>query len=326
MTQQEYYRLHAQARREAAALSLASRAKIAEIYRKAATEAAEVARRTIERGLSELTSERWSMMAAQLNQAANSIVSGVDPLIRDTVGKTTPLFARINADYLLTAVATAEAGNLITEFTVGRMVAAVNKRVVESLVTRIWQDGYTYSDRVWNLKDDWLERIKATVSAGIAQGRDPIKIARDIQVYTADGKIALMKRYGSLKAGTAEFAKRIPGNVDWRAVRLVRSELYASLQDASAQAGDMNPGCTGEYDWVLSATREDWPCDCAELAAASPYTKESIPEYPHSHCQCTVRPRLRDRKSFVADLKRFARGEDVDYLDKWYAEKYRTVQ
>jgi hypothetical protein len=325
MTKSEYESLYAKARREAAALSLASRSKIAEVYRKAASEAADVASRTIERGLSELTSERWTMMAAQLNQAAESIARGIDPIGRSVVESASSLFTKINAQYILSAVATAEAGNLITEFTIGRMTSAVNRRVAESLVTRVWQDGYTYSDRMWNLKGDWLERIKATVSAGIAQGRDPIKIARDIQIYTSDGKIALIKRYGSLKAGTSEFAKRIPGNIDWRAVRLVRSELYASLQDASAESGDMNPGCTGEYDWVLSPGRISWPCECASIAADGPYEKDAIPTYPHPNCMCSVRPRLRDRKSFVADLKRFARGDSVDYLDKWYTDKYQAT-
>ena len=32
---------------------------------------------------------------------------------------------------------------------------------------------------------------------------------------------------------------------------------------------------------------------------------------------CVIRPRLRDRGEFVADLKRWAQGEDVDYLDAW---------
>jgi F0F1-type ATP synthase membrane subunit b/b' len=324
MTNAEYLKLYAQARREAAALSLASRAKIAEVYRKAAEEAADVARRTIERGLSELTSERWASMAKQLNQAAEDITKGIDPIGKDIVSSASGLFTKIDASYLLDAVKEASASELIKEALIGRMTAAVNRRVVESLVTRIWADGYTYSDRIWNLKDDWLERIKATVSAGIAQGRDPIKIAKDIQVYTADGKIALVKRWGKLERGTAKFAKRIPGNVDWRAVRLVRSELYASLQDASAQAGDMNPGCTGKYNWLLSPIREEWPCPCKSLSEKT-YTINTIPAYPHSHCECHVEPILRDRKSFVADLKRFARGDSVDYLDKWYTEKYQET-
>jgi len=222
------------------------------------------------------------MMSAQLIQAADSIASGIDPIGRDVISRATPLLVKINSEYLLDAVSDAGAGYLITEFTVGRMASSINRNLLESLITRVWKDGYTYSDRVWNLKDDWLERIKTIVSAGISQGRDPVKIARDIQVYTADGKIALVKRWGSAISG--DLAKRIPRNIDWRAARLVRSELYASLQDASAQAGDMNPGCTGEYDWRLSAARESWPCECESLAAGSPYMKDAIPTYPHPHC------------------------------------------
>jgi hypothetical protein len=204
------------------------------------------------------------------------------------------------------------------------MVAGVNRKLVESLVTRLWSDGYTFSERCWNLRADWLERIRMTVAAGIAQGRDPVKIAKDIQAYTADGKVALIQRWGKLERGAAEFAKRIPGRVDWRASRLVRSELHASLQDAGIAAGEINPGATGEYDWVLSPGRESWPCECENLAAGGPYKADQVPTYPHPHCGCSVRPRLRDRKEFVADLRRkFIHGESVPYLDEWYDEKYK---
>lgn len=326
MTAAEYVRLYATARRQSANLSIKARAEIARIYRKAADEAAAVARDVMERGLSELTSERWASMAVQLKDAADDIASGVERIGRKLVTDAGSLFPEIDSRYVLAAVAEAGAAKSVTSVVMGRLTAAVNRKLVESLATRIWSDGYTFSERCWNLREDWLERIKSTVAAGIAQGRDPVKIARDIQVYTADGKVALAQRWGKLERGTAEFAKRIPGRVDWRAARLVRSELYASLQDAGIAAGEINPGATGEFDWVLSPGREDWPCACAEFAVGGPYKADQVPTYPHPHCQCTVRPRLRDRKEFVADLrKKFVHGESVDYLDTWYDEKYKAA-
>jgi hypothetical protein len=197
------------------------------------------------------------------------------------------------------------------------------------MTTRLWSDGYTFSERIWGtgdigLKGDWLERMKMTVAAGIAQGRDPVKIAKDIQVYTADGKIALSQRWGGLARGTAEFAKRIPGRLDWRAQRLVRSELGASLQNASVMAGEANPGADGLYDWVLSIGRRHWDCECESLAEGGPYTAETIPTYPHSNCGCWTRPHLREMTGFLADLKSWAHGGSVDYLDEWYQGDYKA--
>ena len=48
------------------------------------------------------------------------------------------------------------------------------------------------------------------------RGVIPVKIAKDLEVYVAEGKASLMKRYGNLEAGTKEFAKRIPRNVDYQ--------------------------------------------------------------------------------------------------------------
>lgn len=327
MSAAEYARLYAEARREAARLSIKARAEIARIYRKAAEEAATVARDALERGLSELTSERWASMAAQLKDAADDIASGVERIGRKLVTDAGSLFPEIDSKYVLAAVAEAGAAESVTRAVMARMVAGVNRKLVESLVTRLYSDGYTFSERCWNLRDDWLERIKSTVAAGIAQGRDPVKIARDIQTFAAEGTAKTVARWGELEPGTSAFVKRMGKNPpDWRAVRLVRSELHASLQDAGIAAGDINPGCSGFYDWVLSPGREEWPCVCAELAAGGPYKADQVPTYPHPHCGCSVRPRLRDRKEFVADLRRkFVHGESVDYLDAWYDEKYKAA-
>lgn len=318
MSSADYAKRYADARRQAAALSASARAKLRTVYLEAAREAAEVVRTSLERGLSELTVGRWADIAAQLNAAADAIARGTESIGKTTVANASPIITKIDSDYVLAAAAKAGAGGIVTRAALARMVTAVNQRVVASVSTRLWSDGYNFSSRVWSgVRSDWLERMKNTVAAGIAQGRDPVKIAKDIQVYTADGKVALVKRWGSLERGTAEFAARLPGAVDWRAVRLVRSELYASLQDASVMAGQMNPGCTGMYDWVLSPGRQHWECSCEELAAGGPYKEGEVPSYPHPHCTCSVRPRLMDRAQFVADLKRWADGESVDYLDAW---------
>ncbi len=330
-----YRASYADARRKAARLSSDSRRKLAEVYLEAADQAAAVVRDTLERGLSQLTAERWQALERKLRAAADGLAQGTETVARALVGQAAPLFPEVDADYLFRAGQFAGASD-ITRKGLERMVAGIESRVVASLASRLWADGHTFSERVWStgtdgrgrpfsVRGDWMERIRMTVAAGIAQGRDPVKIAKDIQVYTADGLIALGRRWGGLERGTSAFAKRIPGRLDWRAQRLVRSELYASLQDAAALAGQANPGSDGLYDWVLSVGHRDWGCECSDLAAGGPYKYEELPTYPHPNCMCWIRPHLRDQAQFLGDLKRWANGEDVDYLDEWYKGTYQAA-
>ena len=119
-----------------------------------------------------------------------------------------------------------------------------------------------------------------------------------------------------------EFAKRIPRNVDYRAMRIVRSELYASLKETGLESGRANPSALDAYDWVMQSGRADWDCDCPDLARNSPYTYAQFPAQPHPNCGCYSVARLMDTNDFVADLKRWSNGEDVPYIDDWKAKYY----
>jgi hypothetical protein len=57
--------------------------------------------------------------------------------------------------------------------------------------------------------------------------------------------------------------------------------------------------------------REVWLCGCEELAGAGPYTKETIPPYPHPNCDCMVRPRLKDGKEFMQQLLDYVHERDT---------------
>jgi len=325
ITKTDYSRLFAAARRTAAQLDTRTRLRLVGIYRTAAAQAAEIVKDTLERGLSSLT------------EAADELAKGTEDEITKLITKAAPLFPEVDAALVWDASKISGADRKITKDGLGRIVSGVSSEVVKSLATRMWQDGYTFSDRVWapgadakgrpvSVRGDWQERIKMTVAAGITQGRDPAKIAKDIQVYTADGKVALSKRWGALERGTAEFAKRLPGKIDWRAQRLVRSELYTSIRESQLASGKRNPASTGLYDWVLSQGRQHWGCECESLAEGSPYTAENVPTSPHPSCFCSIRPRLMDLKDFVSDLTRWAKGSGVDYLDAWYRDVYAAAE
>jgi hypothetical protein len=329
VTTAEYAALYAQARRKAARMDATMRSQLASVYAQAADEAAAVVREALDRGLSALTLQTWQAIAGRLTRAADLVATGTESVARNLVTQMASLYPSVDAAFILSSVRLAiGADSRITESGLGRLVSSIDTRLVQSLTSRLWTDGYSFSERVWGssgVRGDYLERMKMTVAAGLAQGRDPAQIAKDIQVYTADGKVALTQRWGNLEAGTSEFARRLPGRLDWRAQRLVRSELYSSLQESSVMAGEMNPACTGKYDWVLQAGRQHWDCDCEDLAAGGPYAADEIPDYPHPNCGCMTRPRLADAGQFQHDLKAWASGEKVAYLDSWYRTTYKAA-
>jgi hypothetical protein len=323
MTKAEYEKLYRQARREFPLYLRDTMRQLEKVYREAAKQAAARVAKSTLAGHAALTTESWDAITRELEKGAALIRAALEKETPELIRKSIYVTSDIQTDYLKDAVLLAGATDRIGIAAIDTIYRSVNDLLVRSLVTRVWQDGYKFSDRVWKVGSNYTEQIKLVISSGLAQGRDPVKIARDIQVYTRDGKISLVNRYGpTLERGTKEFMKRIGNRIDSRALRLVRSELYASLQDASKEQGHINPGCTDMYDWVMESGRQHWDCECPELADGSPYEYSQVPGFPHPHCRCMVVPRLRSNREFQADLKAWVNGESVDYLDRWENEVY----
>lgn len=325
MTNKEYAKLYRQARKNYPRILRQTMTQLRKIYKTAADAvAAEVARAELA-GLSDLTAQSWASIEDQLRRSVLEINEALQSGARSAVLRGAEETGRINERQLTDALIAAGSSQELRAG-VRTMFRALNEQVVQNLVGRIYQNGYTFSETVWKTAENYQEQIKDVISAGIAQGRPVEKIARDIQVYVADGKVKLAQRFGKLERGTRAFMRRIGNRVDYRALRLVRTELFTSVREASRAQGHANPGSTDQYDWVLEAGRQQWDCVCPELAAASPYTYYQVPGTPHSNCSCDIRPRLRDADDFVGDLKSWINGGQVDYLDTWYRDQYLPLQ
>ncbi len=315
MTKREYERLYAEARRTYPKLTRVVMRKMAAVYKEASDNVSVAVREAVKTGKSQITIDSLTAIEAKLQQGANAITAKLKEFVPDTIYSGMDLTAEVHREYLLDAVKLAGAESLVPH--IYSVFASVQDKVIQSVINRVYQGGYTYSDAIWKVGARYQDDIKIVLSVGLAQGRDMVKIARDIQVYTKDGKIALAKRLGTLERPSKEFMKRIGNKVDWRALRLVRSELFQAVQDANKEFGRKNPACLDLYDWVMESGRQQWNCECANLSAGSPYQYNSLPSYPHSNCSCNIRPVLRDGKEFINDLKIFIDGGSVDYLDEW---------
>jgi len=329
MTNKQYADLYKKARSRFPLIQKDIYKSIRSVYLEAATEAAKIVKQTTEAGLSELTSTAWRAIEEQLRASASAISTATDNGIKSSINQSywgsigRPGYGRIDTNFIL---ANSPEGlfsaNRLSEIAVG-----VNNRLIEALATRVLSDGYKLSDRIWGasgLGANYTADITNLINAGIAQGRDVVDIAKDIELYVSKGRDAVFTagRYGTLEPGTSEYIKRIRKTVDYRALRLVRSELYASMQTAAIWQARINPACIGMVDWVLSAAHIDWGCECDSLAKDGPYEILRVPGYPHSNCMCVLRPVLREREEFVNDLAAWANDGSVPYLDQWYNEIY----
>jgi enhancing lycopene biosynthesis protein 2 len=322
MNKQEFRKLYARARRKTGRLNIKTIKQIKAVYIQASDDLAILIRNAELEGLSQLTINSLENINRQLQDNVEAIQKAIYDKTTNAMTTTAGFTGVIHENYLSDILDNVDTGGILTKKGMENLFIGINTTVVDSLVKRIYQNGYTFAESVWVAADDYRKIMNNVISAGFAQNRDLFKIAKDIQIYTADGKVKLLKRYGKLKSGTREFTKRIPKNVDWRAVRLVRSELYMSLQEASALQGKASPAVNGWYNWVLSAGRQDWNCECSSLQEGSPYRYNDIPVFPHPNCQCSVVPVLRNSRDFQNDLKRWVDGEQVGYINDWYNDYY----
>ena len=347
MTKAEYAKLYRQSRVKVGNLTAETMQAIRKLYIEAAELAAVEARGTVAAGLSDLTSEGWRGIEESLRAGADLIANGTYDQIPRMIYRDNATQLGINADYMTDAIASAGLSDVLVTPKITKIMRRVNDRLVQATVTRQYQDGYTFSERIFSEKikltstmgangklrtvksyvgmhGDYQYRVRSIIQLGHAQGRDSVAIARDIQNYAFKGKAYMFKagKWGKLIPGTAQYKKRIPQEIDYRAARLARSEQHASLQQAALQQGDINPACQDLFDWLLNPTLVHDNCECPTIAAGSPYSRDRVPGYPHPNCGCTVQPHLVDHDVFVSDLRRWNAGESVPYLDDWYYNKY----
>ena len=324
MTRAEYVKAYTEARRKMLRLTRREMRELLVVYEQAGAMVSEVIRDAKARSLSELTIVQKESIKSQLDIGANNIRAALAGRLPDSMRKASGYISSIDAEQLWEL--TAESG-AFTYAGIQQVAGMVNESVVRSVLNRFFTDGYDISDRIWNVGSDYKLQINRVIAGGFAHGRDPAKIAEDISAYIKDGKKILPKRWGpSLTAKKKTLFKRIGRRVDYRALRLVRSELAMSLQESAIESGRTNPAAINLYDWILSPNRQQWKCDCPNNAAGSPYTRDELPDYAHSNCMCRIQPRLMEPAKFHADLKRWIDGDTVDYLDDYYRNIYLPVQ
>ena len=177
---------------------------------------------------------------------------------------------------------------------------------------------YKLSPSVWDAIDGFSDKILAIVEAELKAGTDPVKITKILEEYLAGGSDKILGRWLQLDIGSPEYKKRIgKGGADYRTQRVVRTEMYNARRDADIEAGRMNPGATGMFNWTLSPVSNS--CDiCEGRASSGPYDAETIQSLQndiHPQCSCLISQVLKDHDEFMAELQAYVDGEDNAIAD-----------
>ena len=172
---------------------------------------------------------------------------------------------------------------------------------------------YKLSPSVWDAIDGFSDKILAIVEAELKAGTDPVKITKILEEYLAGGSEKVLGRWLQLGIGTPEYRKRIgKGGADYRTQRVVRTEMYNARRDADIEAGRMNPGATGMFNWTLSPVSNS--CEiCEGRASGSPYSAEEaqrLTDDNHPNCSCLLSPVLKDHDEFIGELQDYINGAD----------------
>ncbi len=145
--------------------------------------------------------------------------------------------------------------------------------------------GFTPSERVWDYTMRAEQDIKRIVANGMANGENPVVMARKIKKYVSP-------RIMDASALGVEPGQGVYRSPYRNAMRLARTEMNRTYIKAQVAFAKDKPWVEG-MDITLSRVHavED---ECDDLAAGGPYTPEEVDDLipAHPHCMCRGTPRI----------------------------------
>lgn len=194
---------------------------------------------------------------------------------------------------------------------------SINRRAVLGFATRTRFDGLRLSDRVWREGSRWRTGVRNVLEDSVARGASARDVATDLRRYLVPGpaepsSLGVRRRLG------------IGKNVDWRALRLARTEMSTAYREGTIIGNQGIPSYLG-VQWSLSLSHPIADI-CDDYASGGPngngiYVAGTEPSTPHPNCLCDVSPVHEDPDQFADRL-----GEWLDDpsshpdLEEWYTD------
>lgn len=195
------------------------------------------------------------------------------------------------------------------------MYQAINERGVLAFATRTRRDGLRLSSRVWGHGQAVRGEVARLTENAIARGLDSRKLALEVQQHldptrSAPSSPAVRRRLG------------ISSKVDYRAIRLARTEISTAFREGTILGHSRTPGYLGS-DWQISGAHP-FVDDCDDLAGGGDgpdgiYPPGHEPLTPHPNCMCVLVPVYEDLDSFLSRLDRWRNSPSSEPdLEDWF--------
>ena len=197
-------------------------------------------------------------------------------------------------------------------FTVGKAYASVPDSVVRKLITgKVYDSGWSLSNRIWNMNKTTQKDIYKIVAAGIAENKSAYDIAKDLEEYVNPNK----KKPWNLKMKDGK--KIYKKQVDYSAQRLARTLTQHAYQQSMLEVTKNNPWLKN-YIWNANGSRA---CPLCRSRDGNRYDIKDLP-MDHPNGMCVIEPDFVDDKIIVDDIANWINSDSGTYpaIDK-YAEE-----
>ena len=215
----------------------------------------------------------------QLRQGSRNISSELDKTVRQNVSNIADITVRVNNRWLNSLGFTN--GSLDLKFN------PVKDTVVRNIITgNIYNQGYSLSDRIWNLEQSTMRDIYTVVAKGLAENKSMYEIAKDLEKYVNPNARLPWHVYGK-----TPIHNRV---VDYNAQRLAKTLTQHAYQQAIIGCTKDNPLVKG-YLWHAAGGH---PCQLCQDRDGNVYSAETIP-LDHPNGECTIEPIIDGNKNII---------------------------
>ncbi|NJJ37833.1 hypothetical protein [Paenibacillus apii] len=208
------------------------------------------------------------------------------------------------------------------------LIFRTNKQAVEAIWARS-EKGLLLSDRIWLKGIGARNAITEIIQNAVAGGEDPADTARVLERYIRRGKKTVAADYPNMME---RMGSRVPGDLSYEALRLVRTETAAAFGEGTILAARATPSYIG-MRWVLSGVHPK-PDICDEYAGAenglgrgvwSPGQEPHMPAHPN--CLCVLISVHEEPDAFQRRMKRWLDDPSTEPdIERWYNEKYNPPE
>jgi len=157
------------------------------------------------------------------------------------------------------------------------------------VMSRVWDDGFSFSDRLWKMNSTSKAGVNQILASGIARGQSAVNMSKQLKQYLRDPSVhpGVSWTTGVKKSVTGR------GTIHHNALRLARTEINNTYRETMARANARSPVTNG-LKWNISAShpRQDvcdlWAFGDSFGMGEGVFPAQGIPiDHPHGLCFIT---------------------------------------